>query len=110
MYLDHTDRIGLAGGAAHARLFRDLATILLIFAYTSAAQAPRTTGSSRVDALLGQMTLEEKISLVHGSAEDPAMSAGEAGFLPGVPRLGIPSLRIADGPPGVAVSRPSTAL
>jgi beta-glucosidase len=26
---------------------------------------------------------------------------GQAGYLPGVPRLGVPSLRMADGPPGV---------
>ncbi|MET8990398.1 glycoside hydrolase family 3 C-terminal domain-containing protein [Nonomuraea wenchangensis] len=54
---------------------------------------------SRVDALLRELTLQEKIALLHGAA-DPA-SQGAAGYVPGVPRLGIPELRLADGPAGV---------
>ncbi|MGW2149495.1 glycoside hydrolase family 3 C-terminal domain-containing protein [Nonomuraea bangladeshensis] len=54
---------------------------------------------SRVDALLRGLTLQEKIALLHGAA-DPA-SKGAAGYVPGVPRLGIPELRLADGPAGV---------
>ncbi|MEV4289911.1 glycoside hydrolase family 3 C-terminal domain-containing protein [Nonomuraea bangladeshensis] len=54
---------------------------------------------SRVDALLRGLTLQEKIALLHGAA-DPA-AKGAAGYVPGVPRLGIPELRLADGPAGV---------
>jgi beta-glucosidase len=66
--------------------------------------------SARVERLLSQMTLEEKISLLHGAPEDPGTDQGEAGYLPGVPRLGIPPMRFADGPPGVLTRYPATAL
>jgi beta-glucosidase len=67
------------------------------------------TGSARVDRLLDQMTLEEKISMIHGTGEDPSTYQGEAGYLPGIPRLGIPPMRFADGPPGVLTRIPSLA-
>src|SRR5690606_22659763 len=55
--------------------------------------------SPRVEELLARLTLDEKIALVHG-ATDPA-PLGQAGYVPGVPRLGVPPLRLADGPAGV---------
>ena len=81
----------------------------------------------RADLVLAQMTLEEKISLVHGSGfpgfgppADPAAAAvlarsnGGAGIVPGIPRLGIPDLNMADSAVGVTRgalrSRYSTAL
>ncbi|WP_412078620.1 beta-glucosidase family protein [Streptomyces xanthophaeus] len=64
--------------------------------------------AARVDALLERLTLEEKTALLHG-AQDPA-PLGQAGYLPGVPRLGIPALRLADGPAGVRVAAAATAL
>jgi beta-glucosidase len=54
------------------------------------------------------MTLEEKISLVHG-ARDPK-ELGQAGYWPGLPRLGIPPLRLADGPAGINVNRDATGM
>ena len=53
------------------------------------------------------MTLQEKLTLIHGTHEDPTVYQGQAGYLAGIPRLGIPSLRFADGPPGVLVRHPS---
>ena len=53
--------------------------------------APRIS----VRALVGRMTLDEKVSLVHG-ARDPK-DLGQAGYWPGLARLGIPPLRLADG-------------
>ncbi|WP_156724548.1 beta-glucosidase [Streptomyces apocyni] len=79
-----------------------------------ASASPATAGPSRpsrpprVTALLDRLTLDEKISLLHG-AEDPR-SLGQAGYVPGVPRLGIPELRLADGPGGVRVREHATAL
>ncbi|MEU3840260.1 beta-glucosidase [Streptomyces sp. NPDC028635] len=66
------------------------------------------THGRRVDHLLGALTLDEKISLLHGATDPDTL--GEAGYVPGVPRLGIPPLRLADGPAGVRVTRHATAL
>jgi beta-glucosidase len=71
--------------------------------------APVVTGDARVDKLLSQMTLDEKLTLIHGTHEDPAVYQGQAGYLAGIPRLGIPGLRFADGPPGVLTRHPSQA-
>jgi beta-glucosidase len=68
---------------------------------------PVVTGDARVDKLLSQMTLEEKLTLIHGTQEDPKVYQGQAGYLAGIPRLKIPSLRFADGPPGVLTRVPS---
>jgi beta-glucosidase len=78
---------------------------------TAAVAAPAAvTGNARVDELLSEMTFDEKIGMIHGEDEDPATFQGQAGYLQGVPRLGIPSLRFADGPPGVLTRVPSMAL
>lgn len=72
-----------------------------------AQSVPVVTGDERVDKLLSEMTLQEKLTLIHGTHEDPAVYQGQAGYLAGIPRLGIPSLRFADGPPGVLTRHPS---
>ncbi|KOY54408.1 MULTISPECIES: beta-glucosidase family protein [unclassified Streptomyces] len=78
-------------------------------ATAAAAPAEAPPGATaRIDALLERLTLEEKTTLLHGG-RDPA-PLGQAGYLPGVPRLGIPALRLADGPAGVRVAEPATAL
>jgi len=82
----------------------------------------------RADLLIQQMTLDEKISLLHGSGMSfgapggapgappppPTRTLGGAGFVPGIPRLGIPDIQMADAAVGVARgaarSRYSTAL
>jgi beta-glucosidase len=62
----------------------------------------------RAALLLKQLTFDEKISLVHGTGWDaifgdlPKHSLGGAGFVPGIPRLGIPDLQMADAAVGVA--------
>ncbi len=55
------------------------------------------------------MTIEEKIDVIRGAAEPTAQSQGAAGYLTGVPRLGIPPVRFADGPPGVLTRVPAQA-
>ncbi|MBF7013663.1 glycoside hydrolase family 3 C-terminal domain-containing protein [Novosphingobium sp. HR1a] len=80
---------------------------------TSAAENPgaetEAARDARLAALLGRMTLAEKIDLIRGVEEPATTNIGEAGYLPGVPRLGIRPIRLADGPPGVLVSEPSVA-
>ena len=55
----------------------------------------------RANLLIKQMTLDEKIAMIHGTGEDASTYQGQAGYLPGIKRLGIPPMRFADGPPGV---------
>ncbi len=89
---------------------RDLlaaAALLLASTMVLAQSVPVVTGDARVDKLLSQMTLNEKLTLIHGTHEDPAVYQGQAGYLAGIPRLGIPGLRFADGPPGVLTRHPS---
>jgi beta-glucosidase len=74
-----------------------------------AESTTHVTGSARVDKLLSRMTLAEKLLLIHDGPEDPANYQGQAGYIGGVPRLGIPGLRLADGPPGVLTRHPSQA-
>jgi beta-glucosidase len=76
----------------------------------------------RADLVLRAMTLQEKIALLHGTGQpgqgpappEQAGSNGGAGFVVGVPRLGIPGLQMADAAYGVTKSgetgRYSTAL
>jgi len=84
-----------------------LAAVLLSTIFAAAQSVPVVTGDARVDKLLSEMTLQEKLTLIHGTSEDPAVYQGQAGYLAGVPRLGIPGLRFADGPPGVLTRHPS---
>ena len=71
---------------------------------------PVVTGNARVDELISKMTLEEKVSMIHGQPEPDVTNQGQAGYIPGIPRLGIPSVRFTDGPHGVVVKSPSTGM
>jgi beta-glucosidase len=82
---------------------------VLTITASSQDSVPVVTGNARVDKLLSQMTLEEKMALIRGATEDPATNQGQAGYLTGVPRLGIPPIRMSDGPPGVLTRQPSQA-
>ena len=79
-------------------------TLALVFTLGSPAQAPQKTSSAeiekRVDALLGKLTLEEKITLLGGMNDF---------YTRPIPRVGIPSLRMSDGPTGVHDYGPTTA-
>ena len=105
--------IALLSGRSIARPGRlVVAAALLAASLTAAAFAqsvPVVTGDARVDKLLSQMTPDEKMALIRGAFEPPATNQGQAGYLPGVPRLGIPPLRMSDGPPGVLTRNPSQA-
>ena len=83
------------------------AAAILSGTFAAAQTAPVVTGDARVDQLLSKMTLQEKLTLIHGTKEDPSVYQGQAGYLAGIPRLGIPGLRMADGPPGVLTRVPS---
>ena len=80
-------------GAAVTRNGSLIWGFLLVWCGPAAGQ----NSPSRVQALLRQMSLAEKVGLLHG-AHDPN-ELGQAGYWPGLPRLGIPPMRFADGPP-----------
>ncbi len=66
----------------------------------------------RADLVLAQMTLDEKIQMVHGAGWGvlrpgdpiPPRSNFGAGFMTGIDRLGIPDINLADSAVGVRMS------
>jgi len=109
-------------------LFSALFVILLtttLFAQNSDRpwMNPKLSPEERAEMVLKQMTLDEKIALLHGNgmAHVPnwqmpltPLSNGGAGYVEGVERLGIPGLVISDAAYGVrdsgANGRYSTAM
>lgn len=98
----------LLGGAIAVASAATTGLVSPSHAYAYAQARPEAGAGPRVEGLLARLTLDEKISLLHG-ATDPN-SLGQAGYIPGVPRLKIPPLRLTDGPAGVRVTAHATAL
>jgi beta-glucosidase len=82
----------------------------IVPATANATPVPKVTGDARVDRLLARMTLDEKLTMLEGTADASADPQYQAGYLPGIPRLGIPSLKLTDGPPGVVTKQDSTGM
>ena len=63
--------------------------------------APAT--QTRVDALISKMTLQQKVDMLMGAQEPrtAAEATAAVGYLKGVPELGIPAVRLTDGPAGI---------
>ena len=100
------------------------AILIALGSYASFAQtpAPDTTKmpwmnkalspDQRADMVLKQMTLDEKILMVHGQgwgvlregAPVPPNSNFGAGYMEGIPRLGIPGINLADSAVGVRMA------
>src|SRR5208337_2927481 len=86
--------------------------MLVSWASLASAQAPNQPWTNthlspdeRADLVVKQMTLDEKIQLVHGSMamfgpKIPGALGGD-GFVPGIPRLGIPDLNLIGAGVGV---------
>ena len=85
-----------------------LATVGSAEAGSAASSRATITPSARVASLISQMTLDEKFSFVSPSVDPKGL--GQAGYIPGVPRLEIPELRLTDGPAGVRLPESATAL
>ena len=66
--------------------------------------------SRKVKALLEAMTEEEKLDLCHGHQNPEGMQVANAGYLPGIARLGVPEIRMYDGPAGVTSVYETTGL
>ena len=84
-----------------------VAMLVLIFAAfrpsLAAAQTTAVNGvvEKKIDDTIGKLTLDEKITLLSGSS----MMASAP-----IARLGIPALRMSDGPVGAHIPPPSTAF
>lgn len=65
---------------------------------------------SRVDSLLSQMTLEEKVDQMAGTTPIQGEYGIELWNVPGVPRLGVPPFKASDGPRGVGVGEGRTVF
>jgi beta-glucosidase len=76
-----------------------------VFSVSAQAQAPTVRSPAeverRVESILSQMTLEEKIDLLGGV---------DGFFIRDIPRLNWPRLKMADGPVGVRNFGPATAF
>jgi beta-glucosidase len=100
--------------------------IILTFGLISFSQTAPQLGKDKVSKVIGAMTLEEKANLVvglgmrmnfSGNANPPAnampggttvgqtqdLVSGAAGTTYSIPRLGIPSMVVADGPAGLRI-------
>lgn len=74
---------------------------------TSTVQGQVKLNASNIDEVIGQMTLEEKVHMVIGcgmSMGDDVKFPGTAGRTYNIPRLGIPSVYLADGPHRLAMA------
>ncbi|MDQ3918361.1 MAG: glycoside hydrolase family 3 C-terminal domain-containing protein [Acidobacteriota bacterium] len=84
-----------------------VAVLSLVFNVSAPALAQTVTPNApgeverRVEAILARMTLEEKIDLLGGT---------DGFFVRDVPRVGLPRLKMADGPLGVRNFGPATAM
>jgi beta-glucosidase len=91
-----------------------LATVLVAGVFAQAPQrqpAPKgpwmdtsLSPDQRAEMVVQQMTLDEKISMLHGRGgfqAEGAVSNGGAGVIQGVPKLGLPPIQLADSAVGV---------
>jgi beta-glucosidase len=85
-------------------------------AQSSTAWGQGTLTPPELLSIVARMTLAEESGMVHGSSDTtcattlPEGCVGQAGWIPGVPRLGVPPLRMTDGPAGVRLGHVETAL
>jgi beta-glucosidase len=80
--------------------------VALLFIAITAALVPSATSApgdveQRVEVILSKMTLEQKIDMLGGEDEF---------YIRAYPELGLPRLRMADGPIGVRHGGPSTTM
>src|SRR5262249_56008197 len=69
--------------------------------FAQPAPADRADVERRVESILSQMTLEEKVDMIGGV---------DSFFIRELPRLNLPRLRMADGPLGLRNFAPATTL
>ena len=85
-----------------------LVAIALVAACSSNSDGPDL--EARVDELVSQMTLEEKVAQMAGTTPIQGLYGTELWNVPGVERLGIPPFKMSDGPRGVGVGEGRTVF
>jgi beta-glucosidase len=120
--IDHEEIPGITGGAldSHEGLpgpillqgseMGQVAYRNIVLTPLLAAEAAVGVPTPRVQHLLAALSQQDKMAVIRGAHEPADAAQGEAGWTRGVPRLGIPDLRFADGPPGVLVHHTSTGM
>jgi beta-glucosidase len=97
---------------AHGACLSQQATTQVSRSWMNASLSP----DLRAEAVMKQLTLDEKIQLVHGIGWGPLKTGspippdnnGGAGEVLGIPRLGIPSLQQADSAVGIRMAAPQS--
>jgi beta-glucosidase len=84
-----------------AQSFCLLFLFFVLPAVCQSAPASQAATEARVDSMLKQLSLEEKIDLLGGV---------DSFYIRAIPRIGLPRLKMADGPLGVRNYGPSTVL
>src|ERR1700685_4578902 len=80
-------------------IFLFLVSVLPVVCQTP--NVSQTDTAARVDSMLKKLTLEEKIDLLGGV---------DSFYIRAIPRIGLPRLKMADGPVGVRNYGPSTVF
>jgi beta-glucosidase len=94
-------------------ILRSLAITSLAFAIACTSNDGGQPGSeleAQVEALLSEMTLEEKVAQMAGTTPIQGPYGTELWNVPGVERLGVPPFKMSDGPRGVGVGEGRTVF
>ncbi|MBQ1883507.1 MAG: beta-glucosidase, partial [Bacteroidales bacterium] len=98
-----------------SRIIMSTITAAILTASSSCNQTPPQLGTASIDEVIAAMTIEEKALMLIGAGMDPSQEKtsfvgsteqkvpGAAGITRAIPRLGIPSIVLADGPAGLRI-------
>ena len=83
---------------------------LILVALAAGCSSNAADLETRVEELVSQMTLEEKVAQMSGNTPIALVYGEELWNVPGLERLGVPPFGMSDGPRGVGVQEGATAF